>query len=77
MERFFDVSVTDEGGAAYFANEPVLSGQIIHLRDGFALQRLRKNIYFRRNDSKWTNTIENDFADRLKNYPDSKLPMAR
>jgi hypothetical protein len=28
-------------------------------------------------DSKWTKSIEDDFSDWLKNYPDTKLPMTR
>jgi len=63
---------------AYLVNDLVLSGEVIHLRDEFGFQRLREKKYTPGEiDSKWTKSIEDDFSDWLKNYPDTKLPMTR
>jgi len=63
---------------AYLVNDLVLSGEVIHLRDEFGFQRLREKKYTPGEiDSKWTKSIEDDFSNWLKNYPDAKLPMTR
>lgn len=63
---------------AYLVNDLVLSGEVTHLRDEFGFQRLREKKYTAGEiDSKWSNAIQEDFLNWLKNYPDSKLPMSR
>jgi len=63
---------------AYLVNDLVLSGEVTHLRDEFGFQRLREKKYTAGEiDSKWSNAIQEDFLNWLKNYPDSKLSMSR
>jgi hypothetical protein len=59
-------------------NDLVLSGEVTHLRDEFGFQRLREKKYTPGDiDSKWTDAIQKDFLNWIKNYPDSELPMTR
>jgi len=63
---------------AYLVNDLVLSGEVTHLRDEFGFQRLREKKYTPGDiDSKWTDAIQKDFLNWIKNYPDSELPMTR
>jgi len=63
---------------AYLVNDLVLSGEVTHLHDEFGFQRLHEKKYTAGEiDSKWTDAIQQDFSNWLKDYPDSKLPMTR
>ena len=63
---------------AYLVNDLVLSGEVTHLQDEFGFQRLHEKKYTAGEiDSKWSEAIQQDFSNWIKNYPDSKLPMTR
>ncbi|MBW8242704.1 RraA family protein [Muricauda oceani] len=63
---------------SHLASELVLSSEIVGLRDLFGFQRLREKKYTAGQiDTKWTEEINTDFENWLKEYPDSKLPMSR
>lgn len=63
---------------AYLVSDLVLSGEVTHLHDEFGFQRLHEKKYTAGEvDSKWSEAIQQDFSNWIKNYPDSKLPMTR
>ncbi len=62
---------------AYLVDDLVINSEFVQLRDEFGHQRLREGKYTPGQiDTKWTDTIKNDFLDWIKNYP-GKLPMSR
>lgn len=63
---------------AYLVDELVLSSEVVGLRDQFGFQRLREKKYTPGQiDTKWTDEINIDFINWIKEYPDNKLPMTR
>ncbi|HUT62811.1 MAG TPA: RraA family protein [Anaerolineae bacterium] len=63
---------------AHLAQEVVESSEIIRLRDQFGHQRLREGIYTPGEiDRKWTDNIEKDFTEWLKERGDSLTPYQR
>ncbi|UBZ12989.1 RraA family protein [Flagellimonas marinaquae] len=77
-----DVVLANQHGTVFIpshlASELVLSSEIVGLRDLFGFQRLREKKYTAGQiDTRWTEEINADFENWLKEYPDSKLPMTR
>ena len=77
-----DVGLANQHGTVFIpshlASELVLSSEIVGLRDLFGFQRLREKKYTAGQiDTRWTEEINADFENWLKEYPDSKLPMTR
>ena len=77
-----DVVLANQHGTVFIpshlASELVLSSEIVGLRDLFGFQRLREKKYTAGQiDTRWTEEINADFENWLKEYPDSKLPMSR
>jgi 4-hydroxy-4-methyl-2-oxoglutarate aldolase len=62
---------------AYLVEDLVLTSEVTALRDEFGHQRLREKKYLAGQiDSQWSEEIQKDFLDWLKNYP-GKLPMTK
>lgn len=62
---------------AQLVDELVINSEFIQLRDQFGHQRLREGKYTPGQiDTKWTETIKDDFLNWIKNYP-GKLPMSK
>ena len=63
---------------AHLAQEVVESSEIIRLRDQFGHQRLREGKYTPGEiDRKWTDNIEKDFSEWLKEKGDELTPYQR
>lgn len=63
---------------SHLVDKLVISSEVVGLRDQFGFQRLREKKYTPGQiDTKWTDAIDADFMNWLKNYPDNKLPMTR
>jgi regulator of RNase E activity RraA len=59
---------------AHLAERVIVEGEVTELRDAFGWQRLKEGKYLPGQiDSRWTDEINADFREWLKNYP--KLPM--
>lgn len=62
---------------AHLAEEAVINGEFVALRDGFAIMRLREGTYTPGQiDGPWSDDIKEDFLKWLDDNPD-KLPMTR
>ncbi|MEO6187955.1 MAG: RraA family protein [Ginsengibacter sp.] len=63
---------------AFLVSDLVLSGEYTHLLDQFTFERIKDKKYEYKNEGfvgGWTEVINNDFLNWLKNYP--TLPMPR
>ena len=62
---------------AHLAERIIVEGEVTELRDRFGWQRLREGKYKAGEiDSQWSDTINDDFKEWLKQYPNLPMPLA-
>jgi len=62
---------------AHLAERVIVEGEVTELRDYFGWQRLREKKYLPGQiDSRWTDEINADFREWLKQYPSLPMPLA-
>ena len=62
---------------AHLAEKVVVTSEVVRLRDLFGISRLKEGIYTPGQiDNKWTDEIEKDFSDWLKDHMD-ELPVSK
>ena len=62
---------------AHLAERVIVEGEVTELRDAFGWQRLREGKYLPGQiDSRWTDEINADFKEWLKQYPNLPMPLA-
>ena len=62
---------------AHLAERVIVEGEVTELRDAFGWQRLREGKYLPGDiDSQWTDAINADFREWLKQYPNLPMPLA-
>jgi regulator of RNase E activity RraA len=62
---------------AHLAERVIVEGEVTELRDYFGWQRLREKKYLPGQiDSRWTDEINADFREWLKQYPKLPMPLA-
>jgi len=62
---------------AHLAERVIVEGEVTELRDYFGWQRLREKKYLPGQiDSRWTDEINADFREWLKQYPNLPMPLA-
>jgi hypothetical protein len=62
---------------AHLAEKVVVTSEVVRLRDIFGISRLKEGIYSPGQiDAKWTDAIEKDFSNWLKDHID-ELPVPK
>jgi regulator of RNase E activity RraA len=62
---------------AHLAERVIVEGEVTELRDAFGWQRLKEGKYKAGQiDSRWSDEINADFREWLKQYPNLPMPLA-
>ena len=62
---------------SHLAERVIVEGEVTELRDAFGWQRLREGKYLPGQiDSRWTDAMNADFREWLKQYPELPMPLS-